>query len=73
MCNIRDWRRKQVEIYMFDWKEDGTGYASITCKLIKAGAGVNCNSLDLYEIFDNRKPFTFLTVRRYNRKSMEKR
>lgn len=23
---IADWRKKQVEIYMFDWKEDGTSY-----------------------------------------------
>lgn len=24
---ITDWRKKQVEIYMFDWKEDGTSYS----------------------------------------------
>lgn len=24
---IVDWRKKQVEIYMFDWKEDGTSYS----------------------------------------------
>ena len=24
---IVDWRKKQVEIYMFDWKEDGTNYS----------------------------------------------
>ncbi len=24
---IADWRKKQVEIYMFDWKEDDTGYS----------------------------------------------
>lgn len=23
---IVDWRKKQVEIYMFDWREDGTSY-----------------------------------------------
>ena len=23
---ITDWRKKQVEIYMFDWKEDGSSY-----------------------------------------------
>ena len=24
---IADWRKKQVEIYMFDWKDDNTGYS----------------------------------------------
>ena len=24
---IADWRKKQVEIYMFDWKEDGASYS----------------------------------------------
>lgn len=24
---IADWREKRVEIYLFDWKEDGTSYA----------------------------------------------
>ena len=24
---IVDWRKRQVEIYLFDWKEDGTNYA----------------------------------------------
>ncbi len=24
---IADWRKKQVEIYLFDWNEDDTGYA----------------------------------------------
>ena len=23
---IADWRKRQVEIYLFDWKEDGTAY-----------------------------------------------
>lgn len=30
---IVDWRKKQVEIYMFDWKEDGTGYAYLFKKV----------------------------------------
>lgn len=24
---IADWRKKQVEIYLFDWNEDDTGYS----------------------------------------------
>ena len=30
---IVDWRKKQVEIYMFDWKEDGTSYAYLFKKV----------------------------------------
>ena len=30
---IADWRKKQVEIYMFDWKEDGTSYAYLFKKV----------------------------------------
>lgn len=30
---ITDWRKKQVEIYMFDWKEDGTSYSYLFKKI----------------------------------------
>ncbi|MCX4328908.1 MAG: Uma2 family endonuclease [Lachnospiraceae bacterium] len=30
---ITDWRKKQVEIYMFDWKEDGTSYSYLFKKV----------------------------------------
>lgn len=30
---IVDWRRKQAEIYLFDWKEDDTGYAYLFKKV----------------------------------------
>lgn len=30
---IVDWRKKQVEIYMFDWKEDNTSYSYLFKKI----------------------------------------
>jgi len=30
---ITDWRKRQVEIYLFDWKEDGTGYPYLFKKI----------------------------------------
>ncbi len=33
---ITDWRKKQIEIYMFDWKDDDTSYAYLFNKITEA-------------------------------------
>lgn len=36
---IVDWRKKQVEIYMFDWKDDDTSYAYLFKKVTSENKG----------------------------------
>ena len=66
---IADWRKKQVEIYMFDWKDDDTSYPYLPKNITEQIKMIR--SLSCFPISGSRL-MNFLTLNRITSDSHQK-